>query len=110
GFNGFVGEYTIMQGTWLSTALGWRFVLPAVIGVIFAATYLLRMFRLTFMGDVTTPENAALQDITPRDMGMLVALLVPIVVIGFYPNLLFEPMQPTVQAIAQGLTTVVAGQ
>jgi NADH-quinone oxidoreductase subunit M len=110
GLNGFIGEYTIMQGAWLSTALGWRFVLPAVIGVIFAATYLLRMFRLTFMGDVTNPENAALQDITPREIGMLVALLVPIVAIGLYPNLLFEPMQPAVQAITQGLTAAVAGQ
>jgi NADH-quinone oxidoreductase subunit M len=110
GLNGFIGEFTIMQGTWLSTELGWRFVLPSVIGVIFAATYLLRMYRLTFMGDVTNPENAELKDITPREIGMLVALLIPIVVIGFYPNLLFEPMQPAVQAITQALATVVAGQ
>ncbi|HET9224830.1 MAG TPA: NADH-quinone oxidoreductase subunit M [Roseiflexaceae bacterium] len=109
GLNGFIGEFTIMQGAWVSAALGWYFVLPAVIGVIFAATYLLRMFRLTFMGDVTNPENAALQDITPREIGMLVALLVPIVVIGFYPNLLFEPMQPAVQAIAQQLNGALAG-
>jgi len=110
GLNGFIGEFTIMQGTWLSTELGWRFVLPSVIGVIFAATYLLRMYRLTFMGDVTNPENAELKDITPREIGMLVALLIPIVVIGFYPNLLFEPMQPAVQAITQALATAVAGQ
>jgi NADH-quinone oxidoreductase subunit M len=109
GLNGFIGEFTIMQGAWLSTVLGWRFVLPAVIGVIFAATYLLRMFRLTFMGDVTNPENAALHDITPREIGMLVALLAPIVVIGVYPNLLFEPMQPSVQAITQQLNAVFAG-
>jgi NADH-quinone oxidoreductase subunit M len=110
GLNGFIGEFTIMQGTWLSTELGWRFVLPSVIGVIFAATYLLRMYRLTFMGDVTNPENAELKDITPREIGMLVALLIPIVVIGFYPNLLFEPMQPAVQAITQALATAVVGQ
>jgi NADH-quinone oxidoreductase subunit M len=109
GLNGFIGEFTIMQGAWLSTTLGWRFVVPAVIGVIFAATYLLRMYRLTFMGDVTNPENAGLQDITPREIGMLVALLVPILIIGFYPNLLFEPMQPSVQAIVRGLAGAVAG-
>jgi NADH-quinone oxidoreductase subunit M len=110
GLNGFIGEFSIMQGAWLSTALGWRFVVPAVIGVIFAATYLLRMFRLTFMGDVTNPENAQLRDITPREIGMLVALLVPIVVIGFYPNLLLDPMQSSVQAITQSLAGVVAGR
>jgi NADH-quinone oxidoreductase subunit M len=110
GLNGFIGEYTIMQGAWLSNALGWRFVFLAVIGVILAATYLLRMFRLTFMGDVANPENAELKDITPREIGMLVALLIPIVVIGFYPNLLLAPMQPSVQAIAQQLAAALAGQ
>ena len=29
GLNGFIGEYTIMQGAWLSPALGWKFVLPS---------------------------------------------------------------------------------
>jgi NADH-quinone oxidoreductase subunit M len=110
GLNGFIGEYTIMQGTWLSPILGWRFVIPSVIGVIFAATYLLRMYRLTFMGDVTVPENAALGDITRREIGMLAALLIPILVIGLYPNLLFEPMQSSVQAITQGLTSALAGR
>jgi NADH-quinone oxidoreductase subunit M len=108
GLNGFIGEYTILQGAWLSQALGWKFVFPSVIGVIFAATYLLRMYKLTFMGDITNPENAELRDISPREIGLLAALLVPIVVIGFYPNLLFGPMQPAVDQIAQGLTTVLA--
>jgi NADH-quinone oxidoreductase subunit M len=109
GLNGFIGEYTIMQGTWLSNVLGWRFVVPSVIGVILAATYLLRMYRTTFMGDVTNPENAGLSDITPREIGMLAALLIPILVIGLYPNLLFESMQPAVQKIALELGGVVAG-
>jgi len=108
GLNGFVGEYTIMQGAYLSDVLGPRFVVLAVVGVILAATYLLRMFRLTFMGDVTNPENAALGDISPREIALLAAILVPIVAIGLYPNLLFEPMQPTVQQIAQQLGAVLA--
>ena len=108
GLNGFIGEFTIMQGAWLSPALGSRFVIPSVIGVIFAATYLLRMYRLTFMGDVTSPENMALTDITRREIGMLAALLIPIVVIGLYPNLLFGPMQPSVERIAQGLAGALA--
>ena len=108
GLNGFVGEYTIMQGAYLSDALGGGFVAFAVIGVIFAATYLLRMFRLTFMGDVTNPENAALADITPREIALLALLLVPIVAIGLYPNFMFAPMQPAVEQIAQQLTAVAA--
>jgi NADH-quinone oxidoreductase subunit M len=108
GLNGFIGEFSILQGTWLSPTLGWGFVLPSVFGVIFAATYLLRMFRLTFMGELDKPENAELSDITPLEIGMLVALLIPIVAIGFYPNFMFEPMQPSVQAITDSLTNVLA--
>jgi NADH-quinone oxidoreductase subunit M len=107
GLNGFIGEFVIMQGTWLSPILGWRFVVPSVIGVIFAATYLLRMFRLTFMGDVNA-ENAAMTDITRREIGMLAALLIPILVIGLYPNLLFDPMQSSVERIARGLASALA--
>jgi NADH-quinone oxidoreductase subunit M len=109
GLNGFIGEYTIMQGAWLSQALGWKFVFPSVIGVILAATYLLRMYRTAFMGDVTNPANAELGDITPREIGMLAALLIPIVVIGLYPNLLFGSMQPAVEQIAKGLGGTIAG-
>jgi NADH-quinone oxidoreductase subunit M len=107
GLNGFIGEFVIMQGTWLSPILGWRFVVPSVIGVIFAATYLLRMFRLTFMGEATA-ENAAMTDITRREIGMLAALLIPILVIGLYPNLLFDPMQSSVERIARGLASALA--
>jgi NADH:ubiquinone oxidoreductase subunit 4 (subunit M) len=37
-----------------------------------------------------------------------VALLIPIVAIGAYPNFIFEAMQPTVQAITDGLAAVAA--
>lgn len=110
GLNGFVGEYAIMQGAYLSSALGGGFVAFAVIGVIFAATYLLRMFQLTFMGDVTKPENAELRDITPREIALLGLLLVPIVAIGLYPNLLFAPMQPAVDGIAQAISAALAAR
>jgi NADH-quinone oxidoreductase subunit M len=109
GLNGFIGEYTIMQGAWTSEVLGAGYACAAVIGVIFAATYLLRWFNKTFMGEVTHAENAALKDITPREIAILALLLVPIVVIGLYPDLLFAPMQPAVDGIAQGLSSVLAG-
>lgn len=107
GLNGFIGEYTIMQGAWISSALGWRFVALAVIGTVLAAAYLLRMYRNSFMGEVTS-GNDALPDLSRREIGMLAALLVPIIVIGLFPNLLFGPMQPTIEAVAQELNELVA--
>ena len=106
GLNNFISEYTIIQGAWLSTALGWRFVALAVIGTILAAAYLLRMYQRSFMGDVT-PANAGLADLTPREIGILGVLLVLILAIGVYPNFVLGPMQPTMQQIAQVLGSVV---
>ena len=57
GLNGFIGEYTIMQGAWLSQVLGWKFVFPSVIGVIFAATYLLRMYKPDVYGRAEQPRQ-----------------------------------------------------
>lgn len=107
GLNGFIGEYLMMQGAWLSDVVGWRFVSLAVIGVILAAAYLLRMYKLTFMGD-TTPATAELRDVSMRELTLLVVLLVPILVIGLYPNLVFAPMQPTVEQFAQHVAQTLA--
>ncbi len=109
GLNGFIGEYTIMQGAFISPALGWGYVAVAVVGVILAAVYLLRMYRETFMGEVRHAENAALPDLSPAEVGMMVALLVPIVAIGLFPTIFFAPMQPAVAEVAQAFATLVAG-
>lgn len=103
GLNGFVGEFAIMQGTTLASELGWPFVAFAVIGVILAATYLLRMFAGAFMGDVTNPENAALRDVNWRELVTLGVLCVPIVLIGLFPNIFFGPMQNGVLDVVQGI-------
>ncbi|HMP39913.1 MAG TPA: NADH-quinone oxidoreductase subunit M [Roseiflexaceae bacterium] len=109
GLNGFVGEFTILLGAWLSPVLGWGFVLLAVLGVILSAAYLLRMFRLVFMGEVPA-ERAAMPDLQGREAIVLGALLVPTVVVGLYPNILFGPMQVTMQQLAQTLTQTLASR
>jgi NADH-quinone oxidoreductase subunit M len=115
GLNGFIGEYTIMQGAFLSPVLGWPFVAVGVIGVILAAVYLLRMFKDAFMGEVREPKHGSHgEDVHPGDVNRLeltalVALLVPIVLIGLFPNLFFEPMQTSVADMIDALSTAVVG-
>jgi NADH-quinone oxidoreductase subunit M len=106
GLNGFIGEFTIMQGAFLSPDLGIYFVMLAVIGVILAATYLLRMFAGAFMGEVTHHENKELPDVNRTELGALVALIIPIVVIGFFPNLFFANMQAGVQQVVEHIDVV----
>ncbi len=110
GLNGFIGEFTIMQGAFLAPHMGWPFLLFTVIGVVLAAVYLLRMFSGAFMGTVHHAENEHLSDVNRRELVSLVVLLIPIVAIGLFPNLLFEPMQQSVASMLQGISLNLAGQ
>jgi NADH-quinone oxidoreductase subunit M len=108
GLNGFISEYTVMQGVWLSQTLGPGYSIAAVIGVIIGAVYLLRMFSRVFMGDVTNPENAALYDIRINGISQLALALAPCILLGLYPNLMFGTMNSAVNRIAEALNVVVA--
>lgn len=109
GLNGFIGEYTIMQGAFLSPDLGWPFLAFAVIGVVLAATYLLRMFSRAFMGPVDKPENIHLPDLNQVELTAFIALLIPIVVIGIYPNVVFSNLHACVTDVVQKLSVHIAG-
>src|ERR1700722_5594114 len=52
--NGFVGEFTILQGTFMEN---WRWAAWAVPGVILAAAYLLWLYQRVFFGTITNPKN-----------------------------------------------------
>jgi NADH-quinone oxidoreductase subunit M len=108
GLNGFIGEFTIMQGAYISPDLGWRFLLFAVIGVILAAVYLLRMFGGAFMGELRNPENRHLQDLDQREVISLVLFIIPIVIIGVYPNVIFGQMQPSIAQLLESMSQTVA--
>ena len=81
--NGFVGEFLILAGTFL--ARPWVAV-PATFGVVLSAVYLLWMYRRVFFGPCDEPENRSLVDLDLREKAVLVAILIPIVWIGVYPN------------------------
>lgn len=110
GLISFVGELTIIQGVFSSPLLGWPYALAAVVGMILAAVYTLRIFRNCFMGDVTYSANAALADLNGRERLAMALLAVPMILGGLFPNLLFAPVQGTVQGLIQYVgTTVAAG-
>lgn len=109
GLNGFIGEFAIMQGAYLSPDLGWRYLAFAVLGVVLAAVYLLRMYGKAFMGEARNPANENLHDLDQREVASLVILIVPIVLIGIYPNLFLSHMQGSISSLVETVTTTVAG-
>jgi NADH-quinone oxidoreductase subunit M len=100
GLNGFVGEFNILLGMFQTDRV---FAIVAAFGVVLAAWYLLSAVRQMLQGPLTRPENAALHDLNWRERLILVPLVALFFVIGLFPNLLFDKINPSAQALADAL-------
>jgi NADH-quinone oxidoreductase subunit M len=102
GTNGFVGEFMIITGTFTSIRLNHVNGIQAVgaaIGVILAALYMLTAVQKMFFGKITKPENKKLTDLNGRELIAVTPLIGMIFIIGFFPQLLLEPMAGAVARI-----------
>lgn len=98
GFSGFVGElFTLMggfQSLWLP---GW---LPslAVSGIVLAAAYLLWSLQRMFFGQLWTRDGVdnTLTDLSGRERLMLIPLGLLALLLGLFPNLIFNLSNATV--------------
>jgi len=94
--NGFVGEFTILQGAFMEN---WRWGAWAVPGVVLAAAYLLWLYQRVFFGTVTNPKNEKLHDLTPREVATFVPLIIMAFWIGLYPKPFFQILEQPVNRI-----------
>jgi NADH-quinone oxidoreductase subunit M len=96
--NGFVGEFTILQGTFTEN---WKWAAWAAPGVVLAAAYLLWLYQRVFFGTVTNPKNEKLHDLTPREILTFVPLVIVAFWIGLYPKPFFQILEQPVNQIVQ---------
>jgi NADH-quinone oxidoreductase subunit M len=98
GLNGFVGEFTIMLGAFEDLPY---FAILAAVGVILAAWYMLMAYRKMAQGEITKPENdkAHLKDLRFDEVLMVLPLVLLFFVIGLFPNLFFDKINPSVEAM-----------
>src|SRR3954462_11553515 len=94
--NGFVGEFSILQGTFMEN---WKWAAWAVPGVILAAAYLLWLYQRVFFGTVTNPKNEKLIDLTPREILTFAPLVIAAFWIGLYPKPFFEILEQPVNQL-----------
>jgi NADH-quinone oxidoreductase subunit M len=92
GLNGFVGEFTILLGSFL-TRRWWAVV--AVSGVILAALYLLWAYQRVFHGE-PDEANRSVRDLRFSE-GLVMAPLVGLIVfMGVYPKPFLDRIEPAV--------------
>ena len=90
GLNGFVGEYLILIGSFL-TARWW--VVVAAAGVILAALYLLWAYQRVFHGE-PDDDNKHFAELTLKEAAVLVPLIGVIVFTGIYPKPMLDRIEP----------------
>lgn len=91
--SGFVGELLILLGAfqsapWLATA--------AAVGAVIVAAAMAWAVGRALLGPVDNPDNRALIDLDWRERAAVLALLVPVVWIGVYPDPVLRRVEPSV--------------
>lgn len=96
GLNGFVGEFLVLMGSYSSLPV---YAILAAFGVVLAAVYFLWAYERVFTGIPDKEENRILGDLTPVEIGVLAPLAVVIIVLGIYPKVLLDKIEPSTEAI-----------
>jgi NAD(P)H-quinone oxidoreductase subunit 4 len=105
GMSGFVSELMVFAGFATDTvySLSFRVVMcgVAAIGVILTPIYLLSMLREIFYGkpNAELVSHTNLVDAEPREIYIVSALLVPIIMIGLYPRIMSDTYKSSIDAL-----------
>jgi NADH-quinone oxidoreductase subunit M len=97
GLNGFIGEFLILAGSFLTAR--W-YVAVAAAGVILAALYLLWAYQRVFHGE-PEGDNRAFAELKWREAAVLLPFIGLIVFTGVYPKPMLERIEPSVQLLNQ---------
>jgi NADH-quinone oxidoreductase subunit M len=101
GLNGFVGEFLVLIGTFV-TRRWWA--VAATAGVILAAIYLLWAYKRVFHG-VPQGPNLGFKEMTWRERAFMVPLVGLIVFLGIFPKPVLDRIEPSVDNLLTHVQT-----
>ena len=98
GTFGFIGEFLILLGTFKKS-----FVVATIasLGVIFAAAYMLWLYKRLIFGDIKNKELLSIKDINIHESFILVSLLIPIILFGVYPETLLNTIEVSINSLIE---------
>jgi NADH-quinone oxidoreductase subunit M len=110
GTSGFVGEFLTLLAafrfnTWLA--------IIGTTGIVLSAAYALWLYRRVIFGPLVKPSLQSISDLTLRESGFMVTLVLATLLFGIYPNLIFDVTRAStahlVQLHQQGVAVATAG-
>ena len=111
GLSGFISELMIFLG--FVTSAAYPFLFKAFLtffeafGIILTPIYLLSMLRQVFFGFKINPSSlnttSLLIDAGPREIFILISLILPMIGIGCYPQIILNTYNVTTQSVIQNL-------
>jgi NADH-quinone oxidoreductase subunit M len=99
--NGFVGEYLVLQGAYVSSVSGPVYAAVGALGMVLSAVYMLWLFQRVFAGKITHAANEGLPDVSFRERFVLVPLVAMIFWLGCY----VAPWARPADQLARSLST-----
>ncbi len=106
GTSGFVGEILTMTGVYKAST--WTAIVSAS-GVILSAMYALTLYRRVMFGEITNPQLTTITDLDKREILIFAPLIVSTLVLGIYPNLVFNLTATSVDALVGAWRAAVGG-
>ncbi len=108
GMSGFVSEITVFLGITANNAFttGFRVItiVLAAVGLVLTPIYLLSLCRRVFFGP-RIPALAMVGDMNPRELVIGLCLLVPTLVIGFWPRVAIDFYEASTNALSGQLAS-----
>jgi NADH-quinone oxidoreductase subunit M len=108
GLSGFVAEMTIFIGAFQHPDLWYRIAtIVAAMSIVITAVYILRVVGKLLLGPVREKEYLEFPDAKWYERLSVVSLILPIVIIGFYPSYLSSTITDALNPIVERLTAML---
>ena len=98
GTSGFIGEFLILMGTFNDSFLT---AVMASFGVIFGAAYMLWLYRRVVFGKLINKDLLKISDLNNSERFILWCLAIPVLLFGFYPELLINTIEISVKDLIE---------
>ena len=101
GTSGFVGEFLVILSAFKAS---FWFAFFAATTLILGAAYTLWMYKRVIFGEVTNAAVSNLKDISTRETLILLALAMPVLILGLWPAPLLDMMHASVDLLVEHLS------